>query len=311
MATGFVCKIKIVAQNKFVRHIIPISGKDSLATAIVQMAFEPDLSYEFIYNDTKAELPETYRWLDLVEKTLGIKITRIGKSLEAIIFEKGILPSANTRYCTQLSKIYPMNDWIGDEQSTIYIGLRHDEDRAGLTPSKNQSVKYPLKERGIGLFAVYDICKSKNLMPPNFFWERLFKRVCEILQCDESVVRRELADEMIFSRAFAWRSRPNCFFCFYQRRYEWIGLLEFHPELFQKAEEIENQFAGDRRENAFFWIQDLPLSELKKKADYYFQKRAMDTAKMIHQKLQGDLFAHIIIDDLDLAQKSCGLFCGK
>jgi hypothetical protein len=293
------------------RHIIPISGKDSLAAAIVQMTFEPDLPYEFIYNDTKAELPETYQWLDLVEKILGIKITRIGKSLESVIAEQGILPSANARYCTRLSKIFPMNDWIGKEDSTIYIGLRHDEERAGLKPEKNQSVRYPLKEKQIGLSAVYEICKSKNLMPPKFFWERLFKKVVEILQCDESVVRRELKAEMIFDRAFAWRSRPNCFFCFYQRRYEWIGLLEFHPELFQKAEEIENQFAGDKREKAFYWIQDLTLSKLKLKSNYYFQKRAMDTARMIHEKLQGDLFAHTIIDEMDLAQKSCGLFCGK
>ena len=172
-------------------------------------------------------------------------------------------------------------------------------------------MRYPLKEHHIGLSAVYDICGSKNLMPPIFFWERLFNRVVEILQCSPKEIKKELGDKMIFDRAFAWRSRPNCFMCFYQRRYEWIGLLEFHPELFDKAEEIENKFKADEREKSFTWIQDLPLSELKNKREHYFNKRAMETASMIHKRLQGDLFASAMIDGLDLAQKSCGLFCGK
>lgn len=293
------------------RHIIPISGKDSLATAIVQRTLEPDLSYEFIYNDTRMELPETYDWLNLVEKTLDIKIARIGKSLESIIYEQGILPSAQQRYCTRLSKIYPMNDWIGKEPATIYIGLRFDEERAGLVPLKNQIVRYPLKENHMKISNVYDVCKSKGLMPPKFFWERLLNRVVEILQCTPEAIRKEVSQEMVFDRMFAWRSRPNCFMCFYQRRYEWIGLMEFHPLLFNHAKQIEERFAGDRRENAFYWIQDLPLSELEKRANYYFSKRAMDCASIISKKFQGDFFNHLIIDEMELAQKSCGLFCGK
>lgn len=298
-------------KEKEMRHIIPISGKDSLATAIVQRTLEPDLPYEFIYNDTRMELPETYEWLDLVESTLGIKIIRIGKSLEAIIYEKGMLPSASMRYCTQESKIVPMNKWLNKEPSVIYIGLRFDEDRAGLEPAKNQTVRYPLKENHMRLSNVYDVCKSKNLMPPKFFWERLFNRVAEILQCSPEAIRKQISEEMVFDRMFAWRSRPNCFMCFYQRRYEWIGLREFHPLLFNHAKEIEEKFAGDRRENAFYWIQDLPLSELEKKVNYYFSKRAMDLASIISKKFQGDFFSHLIIDNMELAQKSCGLFCGK
>lgn len=113
------------------RHIIPISGKDSLATAIVQTTREPNLDYEFIYNDTRMELPETYEWISKVELTLGITITRAGKNLEAIIAEQGILPSPKTRYCTRLAKIFPMQDFIGKDSATVYIGIRADEDRTG------------------------------------------------------------------------------------------------------------------------------------------------------------------------------------
>lgn len=50
------------------RHIIPISGKDSLWTAIYQKQKDPSLPYEYLFNDTGAELPDTYAWLDKVER---------------------------------------------------------------------------------------------------------------------------------------------------------------------------------------------------------------------------------------------------
>ena len=63
------------------RHIIPISGKDSLATALVQTTRYPNLPYEFLFNDVGCELPETYAWLDAVERKTGWKINRVGKCL--------------------------------------------------------------------------------------------------------------------------------------------------------------------------------------------------------------------------------------
>src|ERR1700761_6316461 len=113
------------------RYIIPISGKDSCATAIVQMTLQPKLPYELFFNDVGAELPETYEWLSLVESTLGIPVHRVGKSLEKIIYHEGILPAPKTRFCTRLAKIKPMEDYIGKEEATIYFGIRADENREG------------------------------------------------------------------------------------------------------------------------------------------------------------------------------------
>lgn len=75
------------------RYIIPISGKDSAATAVVQMARQPDLPYEFLFCDVKMELPETYAWIARLEEKLGIDIRRIGRSLEDVIIEQNMLPS--------------------------------------------------------------------------------------------------------------------------------------------------------------------------------------------------------------------------
>jgi hypothetical protein len=43
------------------RHIILISGKDSLATALVQIQRSPDLPYELVHNEVKWDLPETLK----------------------------------------------------------------------------------------------------------------------------------------------------------------------------------------------------------------------------------------------------------
>ena len=59
------------------RHIIPISGKDSLATAIVQKRISPDIEYEYVFNPTGAELPEVFEWLDKVEVYSALVLFRI------------------------------------------------------------------------------------------------------------------------------------------------------------------------------------------------------------------------------------------
>jgi hypothetical protein len=149
------------------RYIIPISGKDSLATALVQKEREPHLPYEYFYNPTGMDLPEVDPWLNLVSAHLDAPIHRVGDDLEAIIYEQGILPAHKTRYCTRLAKIFPMEEWLhtpyaiyllaaaktlpltaniqsiklilqaacdlGDyiEPATVYYGIRADERRAG------------------------------------------------------------------------------------------------------------------------------------------------------------------------------------
>ena len=87
------------------RHIVPISGKDSLAAALVAAARE-DLPYKYFFTDTESELPETYAWLTKVEEQTGWKILCVGESLPArIAHYHGFLPGHKTRYCTKECKI--------------------------------------------------------------------------------------------------------------------------------------------------------------------------------------------------------------
>ena len=294
------------------RHIIPISGKDSLATAIVQTARRPDLEYEYIYNDTRMELPDTYAWIDKVETVMGITITRAGKSLAAIIAEQKILPSPMTRYCTKYAKIFPMRDYIGKDEATIYLGIRADEDRPGGQETKNLRVNYPLKELGINLPLVYRLVEDKGLMPPSFFWHRIYVAVVAALGSDSYIIGE--LPKWIFDRTFAWRSRPNCFMCFYQRQYEWAGLLEHHPELFAEAESIEatNGYSENTKHHAFLWLgKDKPLSYIRDNFERIVQARIGAIVKMLMKTRQMELFTDALFDKLEAAQTSCGLYCGK
>ena len=93
----------IVKKNDMndIRHIIPISGKDSLCTAIVQRQSEAR-EYEYLFNPTGSELPEVFEWLEKIEEFLGAKIHRVGRDLQTIIAENNyFLPSRMARFCTR------------------------------------------------------------------------------------------------------------------------------------------------------------------------------------------------------------------
>lgn len=50
------------------RHLVPISGKDSLATAIVVKEILQIPDVEYIYNDVGADIPDVSDWLARVER---------------------------------------------------------------------------------------------------------------------------------------------------------------------------------------------------------------------------------------------------
>lgn len=52
------------------------------------------------------------------------------------------------------------------------------------------------------------------------------------------------------------------FFCFFQRRDEWLGLKRRHPDLFAKAKEIEKKSG-----NGYTWVQGMTLDEVVELAE--------------------------------------------
>lgn len=293
-----------MAMNEFERHIIPISGKDSLCTAIVQRERE-QRDYEYLFNPTGLELPEVFDWLMKVEQYLGAEIKQVGEPLKPIISEKYnyFLPNQMARYCTRESKIEPMVEYIGKDKAIVYYGIRADEKRLGFNNSLSPNItpKYPLVEMGINLEAVYRIIKSKGLKPPTFFWQEMYKRTKERLGMEP----KDILPEWAFDTVFAWRSRANCDRCFNQRYYEWVGLLEHYPDKYWEAESWEH------KGSEYNWNANKSLQEIADQKEEIKEKRVTAIINTINKYRQYSLF-----EDKDskvdiLAVTSCGLFCGK
>ena len=85
---------------------------------------------------------------------------------------------------------------------------------------------------------------------------------------------------------YKWRSRSGCYFCFFQRRAEWLGLYDNHPDLFEKAVELEKV---DSKGNGYTWIEGMALKELLERRDsiieYAENRRKNDDNKTWQEKL--------------------------
>jgi hypothetical protein len=199
-----------------VRHVCGISGgKDSSALAIYLRDQVPDMEYFFC--DTGAELPETYEYLNRLEVVLGKPIARLNsdKGFEHW-FEvyRGTLPSPQMRWCTKQVKIKPLEAWLGDDEAISYVAIRSDEkNRKGYVSTKQiiQAV-FHFVEKDIDHAGVLKILDVAGVGLPDYY---------------------------------QWRTRSGCYFCFYQRKAEWVGLADRHPELFERAKAIESKVLKD------------------------------------------------------------------
>lgn len=298
------------------RHIVPISGKDSLATAIVMRLWFPEKTLEYFYNEVKKELPEIYEWLDRVSCYLDKPIIRIGADLGQIITAQKVLPSDRMRYCTRLAKIEPMEDYIGATPAFVYFGIRADENRIGYRPIGKAAIQpiYPLKLLGLGLDDVWRICEAVNLLPPQFFWQELYDRVSAVIASEMIAALKPYQ----FSMLFSWRSRPNCYDCFYQRLYEFIGLYDHHPDLFEQMCIMEEKTGGD----GFTIHKGYIMRELPLQRERIIEQRVTEVIEGIHKiagydrakrkkdrAYQKQMFNEVLADSLNVT--SCGLLCGK
>jgi Phosphoadenosine phosphosulfate reductase family len=214
---------------KKVRHILGLSGgKDSTALAVLLYKDFPDMEYFFC--DTHRELPETYEYLDKVKARLGIKIEYLSPNRDFdhwLALHAGYLPSPKHRWCTEQMKIRPLEKFIGDDEAVSYIGIRADENRDGYISSKpNIKPVYPFKERGLVKADIIQLLEDSGIGLPTYY---------------------------------EWRSRSGCFFCFFQRKYEWVMLHERHPDLFWKAVAYEEQHKDGRK---YTWSERETLREL-------------------------------------------------
>jgi hypothetical protein len=158
-------------------------------------------------------------------------------------------------------KLEPFEKFAGSrEEVRSYIAIRGDEHREGYISSKsNIKPVFPFVHDGIVRKDVFKILEETVGVP----------------------------------EYYKWRSRSGCYFCFFQRREEWIGLHDNHPELFKKAMEFEKV---DSKGNGYTWIEGMTLNSLLEKRDsiidFSENRRKKEDNKTWQEKLleQGDDF---------------------
>ena len=234
------------------RHIVSLSGgKDSAALAIYMKDRLPDV--EYVFCDTGKELPETYAYINKIEAYLGKPIVRLNPEYSFDHWLKvfgGFLPSATARWCTRYLKLKPFEHHCGDDQVYSYIGIRAEENRIGyISHNPNIVPKYPFKEDGITKSGILNILRESGLGLPEYY---------------------------------RWRSRSGCYFCFFQRRLEWIQLKRNYPALFEEAKDYEKIAKADR---SFTWIQNMPLEELERREVEILEEQEKTTVR--HKKRTG------------------------
>lgn len=291
------------------KHVIPISGKDSLSVAILMKRLQPDTEFEYIYNFTGKELPETLEWLKSVEKYLQKPILFIGLDMrQTKEWLSGYRPSQGARWCTRKCKIEPTENHY-DGEAFVYYGLRADEpERIGyINKGKSELTPvYPLREHGYDISKVLQLVNEVGLKPPTFRWEYLVDRYTKIF--GQMFLNKRFA-EWELDQLYAWRKRNNCYDCFFMMMIEWVGLAEHHPDLFwAHVEEEENPLD---RTKPFYTIQNYPLRRLYADRWQIADRYVLKTAKKIWQLKQNKLFTNESIFTDTMASTSCGLLCGK
>ena len=222
------------------KHILGLSGgKDSAALAVHMNKKYPDLDIEYFFTDTGYELKETYDFLNKLKTRLDKPIHYINPRNSFDYYLKkynNFLPSATARWCTTEMKLKSMEAWLkpaldAGQEIITYVGIRYDErGRIGYKPTNNLiKAKFPFIEDCIDKEGVMEILDSSGLGLPDYY---------------------------------KWRSRSGCTFCFFQRRSEWIGLMENNPSAWEHAKSLEKQATDNA--SAFTWIKDMPLTELEK-----------------------------------------------
>lgn len=225
------------------RHIVSLSGgKDSTALAIYLRDKIPQL--EYIFCDTHKELPETYDYLKRLEAYLQRKIEYLNPQRgfdHWLDLYNGMLPSAQVRWCTRKLKIEPFEAYVGNDPVWSYVGIRADENRkAYISTRPNITAIYPFKEHGLVLSDIERILEESGIGLPDYY---------------------------------EWRTRSGCYFCFFQRTGEWIGLKERHPAYYKEAKAYEQQRGG----NGYTWRDRGSLADLE-------QPERMEQAKHEHQQ---------------------------
>ncbi len=170
-----------------------------------------------------------------------------------------VLHNSNRERIEELYRVHSSDEMLDrfleivrEPQSAKYLFSQKMKDLLQLSISTFNHVVFDfLKDEKLPVshLAEYSLLNNEDSVNINRVFQ-LFK--------DNGVKVPGYYDEIEFEVDGQWgkynRSRSGCFFCFYQRKIEWIWLYERHPELFKAAQEYEK--------DGYSWMDNETLDDL-------------------------------------------------
>ena len=178
-------------------------GADSTAMALLLQ--QHGVEFEISFADTGAEFPETFATLSALSRHLRKKLRVVSSSggfFGGIESRGFFLPSAVQRWCTRELKVRPL-ERIRQPNDVSAVGITADEAHR----MDGKGLLRPLVDAGITSAEAKDMCREAGLLNP----------------------------------LYAWRSSVSCFCCPFQRKRDWMGMMQHHPAFYRLAEEWEER----------------------------------------------------------------------
>lgn len=200
------------------KHIVLFSGganSSFVAKMIAEKFNKKDII--FLFNDTKAEHKDSYRFRRQVSEYIGIPITEVsdGRDLWQVIEDNNCLPSDRFPFCTRILKQEPTEKFLKTikEPYILYNGFGREEWRRvqrsqARAESLGRVVQSPLYHSHISSDEVKNIIKNE--------W-----RIC-------------------LPEPYKYLSHNNCIPCFKAGKGHFKAIAKYYPEEYVKAIEMEN-----------------------------------------------------------------------
>ncbi|HEY0076839.1 MAG TPA: phosphoadenosine phosphosulfate reductase [Abditibacteriaceae bacterium] len=223
-------------------------GVDSTAIIVrfVQLGIVPDL---ILFANTKAEKPETYAYLPVVQKYLAdhtfpeiqvVEVTRTSKheSLESECLTNETLPSLafGMKSCSLKWKVGPQNKYCNNWQparEAWACGVKVKK-VIGYDASPRDACRGTFGQDGTGKGKC--ICCRTNPCKKYDYWYALL----------EWGIDRDGCKDIIRSAGLPVPPKSACFFCPASHKDEIIWLAETHPQLAKRALRMEDNFLTGR-----------------------------------------------------------------
>ena len=189
---------------------------------------------DLVLADTGGEHPETYRYLRehftpwALSHGLTLHTVSMPETLYDYSYLRQMVPSINTRWCTTMAKVRPINRWLKAQGATakqpalMQIGISVDESHRAVDRGSPRYVRrwWPLVEMRLTRQDCHQIIREAGLPSP---------------------------------------PKSGCWFCPYQGRAIWKRLQTEHPELAGDALKLEaNALARNPRD----FLSYIPLSHI-------------------------------------------------